>query len=411
MMSAAATETTTGTGAGIALDLADAEYRVNPWPLYRRLRDERPVHHMPGGMWDGSDFYVLSRYDDVVLALKDKRQFSSQIRQEDYLNLPMLVNRDAPEHTRLRHMANRAFNARLVRTLGDWVEGLVDELLDDVLAADRVEFVEAYTTALPLRVVGGMLGIPLDRKRDLRRWSQAVMDSFAVAGGMDPDLVPGFFEDLVEFGSYMSEQARARRDAPPREDILGSLVAQCDAGHMTEEELVTMAWSFVAAGHETTMNLLGGGVHLLLTDPSLAARLTAEPDGTQGFIDEYLRLSSPTQWLLRRARQDVVLHGVTIPAGELVHVLLGSANRDPRKYPNPDVFDLDRVGKEDHLAFGAGPHFCPGAALSRLLAETTFRKVYPSLHRLALDPEDPPRLRTRQGSYGFARMPLRVRRG
>lgn len=406
-----ATETPTRVETGIVIDLADRRYRVDPWDLYRRLRDERPVHHQPGGAADGSDFWALSRYDDVVLALKDKRQFSSQIRQEDYLNLPMLVNRDAPEHTRLRHMANKAFNARLVRTLGDWVDGLVDELLAEVLAGDRVELVEAYTTALPLRVVGGMLGIPLDRKRDLRRWSQAVMDSFAVAAGMDADLVPGFFEDLMEFGSYMAEQAHARRGAPPREDILGSLVAQCDSGVMTEEELVTMAWSFVAAGHETTMNLLGGGIHRLVTDPVLAARLAADPDRTPAFIDEYLRMYPPTQWLLRRTRCDVELHGVVIPEGGLVHVLLGSANRDPRKYADPDVFDLDRVGKEDHLAFGAGPHFCPGAALSRLLADTTFRKVYPRLHRLALDPEDPPRLRTRQGSFGFARLPLLVGEG
>jgi len=395
----------------ITVELADREYRVNPWPLYERLRDDHPVHQVPQGTWEGLDFYMLSRYDDVVLALKDKKLFSSQIRQQDYLNLPMLVNRDAPEHTRLRHMANRAFNARLVRTLGDWVQEVVDQLVGEVLAADRVEFVEAYTTALPLRVVGGMLGIPLDRKSDLRRWSQAVMDSFAVAGGMDPDLVPGFFEDLMEFGNYMSDLAKARRDQPPREDILGSLVAQCDKGEMTEDELVTMAWSFVAAGHETTMNLLGGGVHMLLTDPALAARLTAEPDRTGDFINEYLRLYAPTQWLLRRAVQDVVLHGVTIPAGDLIHVLIGSANRDPRKYPEPDTFDLDREGKEDHLAFGAGPHFCPGAALSRLLAETTFRTLYGHLDRLSLDPDDPPQLRTRQGSYGIARMGLLVSRG
>jgi cytochrome P450 len=395
----------------VTIDLTGLDYRLNPWPLYQRLRDERPVHHVPAGTWDGCDFYMLSRYDDVRLALKDKTLFSSQIRQEDYLNLPMLVNRDAPEHTRLRHMANRAFNARLVRTLDRWVQSVVDDLIDGLLAADRVELVEAYTTELPLRIVGGMLGIPLDRKSDLRRWSQAVMDSFAVAAGLDPDLVPGFFEDLMEFGSYMSELADARRGRPVREDILGSLVTQCDAGEMTEDELVTMAWSFVAAGHETTMNLLGGGIHTLLTDPGLAQRLRAEPDRTQDFIDEYLRLYAPTQWLLRRAKVDVTLHGVTIPAGELVHVLVGSANRDPRRFADPDVFDLDRVGKEDHLAFGAGAHFCPGSALSRLLAETTFRTINPHLEKFSLDPQDPPTLRTRQGSYGIARMGILVGQG
>ncbi len=394
----------------IAIDLTDPEYRINPWPTYERLRDEYPVYYVPSGTWDGSDFYVLSRYDDVATALRDKKLFSSQIRREDYLNLPMLVNRDAPEHTRLRHMANRAFNARFVRTLGDWVQGIVDNLMNEVLAADRVEFVEAFTTALPLRVVGDMLGISLDRKADLRRWSQAVMDMFAVAAGMDPDQAPGFFEDLVEFGNYMDDLAIKRKGKPNREDILGELVVQHEAGDLTRDELVTMAWSFVAAGHETTMNLLGGGLHLLLTDPVLAKRMVADPDRTGNFIEEYLRLFSPTQWLLRRTARDVVLHDVHIPEGELVHVLIGSANRDPRKFSNPDEFDLDRAGKWEHLGFGAGPHFCPGAALSRLLADRAFRAYYTHLDMFSLDPDDPPQLRTRQGSYGIARMSVLVSR-
>lgn len=392
----------------LTIDLASQEYRLNPWPLYERLRENAPVHYMPKATWEGLDFYVLSRYDDCALALRDKKLFSSHIRRDDWLNLPMLVNRDAPEHTRLRKMANKSFNARLVQTLDSWVQTIIDELIDDILAQDNVEFVEVFTTALPLRVVGGMLGIPLDRKADLRRWSSAVMDAFAVAAGLDPDLVPGFFEDLIEFGNYMGDLAAERRGQPNKEDILGELVLQHEAGDMTRDELTTMAWSFVAAGHETTMNLLGGGIKMLLEDRQLLARLRAEPDRTRDFAEEYLRLYSPTQWLLRRAAQDVVLHDVLVPEGELIHVLLGAANRDPRRFPDPDKFDLDRPNSGDHLAFGAGAHFCPGAALSRLLADLAFRSFYPHLDRLFLDPDDPPQLRTRQGSYGVSRMSVIV---
>jgi cytochrome P450 len=392
------------------IDLADPEYRLDPWPLYERLREEAPVHHVPDGTWEGEDFYALSRYDDVAFALRDKRLFSSHIRRDDMLDFPMLVNRDAPEHTRLRRMANRSFNARLVRTLDTWVQEIIDELIEETLARDRVEFVETFTTSLPLRVVGGMLGIPLDRRADLRRWSGAVMDAFTVAAGLDPSEVPGFLEDLIEFGDYMERLAARRRGGPGRGDILGELVAQQEAGELTRHELTTMAWSFVAAGHETTMNLLSGGFHLLLTDPSLARRLTAAQDRTPDFAEEYLRLFSPIQWLLRRANADVVLHGATIPAGGLVHVLVGSANRDPRRFPAPDAFDLDRENKGEHLGFGAGPHFCPGAALSRLLVDLAFRSLYPHLDRFSLDPDDPPALRTRQGSYGIARMNVLVRR-
>lgn len=393
----------------LTIDLADPEYRLRPWPLYARLRDEAPVHRVPRGTWDGEDFYVLSRYDDVALALRDRKLFSSQIRGDDMLNFPMLVNRDAPDHTRLRRMANRSFSARLVRTLDSWVQDVIDELIEGVLARRRVDFVDAFTTALPLRVVGGMLGVPLDRKADLRRWSSAVMDAFAVAAGLDPALVPGFLEDMIEFGNYMEEMAARRAGQPSRGDILGELVTQYENGDMTRTELTTMAWSFVAAGHETTMNLLGGGFHMLLTNRALARRLTAEPGRTPDFAEEYLRLFSPTQWLLRRAASDIVMHGVPIGAGELVHVLLGAADRDPRQFTDPDAFDLDRDNKADHLAFGAGPHFCPGAALSRLLADLAFRSLYPHLDRFSLDPDDPPALRTRQGSYGFARMSVLVR--
>ncbi|MEU4808642.1 cytochrome P450 [Nocardia fluminea] len=390
------------------IDLASPEYRLSPWNIYRRLRDEHPVYYMQGGSWDGEDLYVLSRYEDVGFALKDKTQFSSQIQQDNYMNLPMLVNRDAPEHTRLRHSTNRAFNARLVRQLSGWVRTLVDELLTDLYRHDSVEFVDAYSTALPLRVVGGMLGVPLDRKADLRRWSQAVMNSFAVSAGLDPDKVPGFFEDIVEFSNYMEELAHERRGKPNRGDILGELVEEHEGGALTRDEMVTMAWSFIAAGHETTMNLLGGGVELLLRAPALAAELRADPSKIAAFIEEYLRLNSPTQWLLRRTATEVTLHDTTIPAGALIHVVLGAANRDPRQFNNPDELDLTRPNVNRHFAFGAGAHFCPGAALSRLLAEATFTAFLPVLDRFSLDTERPAQLRKQQGSYGFSQMWLKV---
>jgi cytochrome P450 len=393
----------------LTIDLADPEYRSNPWPVYRRLREEAPVHLVPNGTWEGEDFYVLSRYDDVSMALRDKDRFSSQIRRDDMLNFPMLVNRDAPEHTRMRRMTNRSFSARLVGTLGAWVREIIDGLIADMLTQGRVDFVEAFAAPLPLRVVGGMLGVPLDRKADLRRWSGAVMDAFAVAAGLDPSLVPGFLEDLIEFGNYMEELASARRGEPSRGDILGELVVQQEAGDMTRTELTTLAWSFVAAGHETTMNQLAGGFHLLLTDRVLARRLIADPRRTAEFAEEYLRLLSPIQWLLRRAKQDIELHGVPIRAGQLVHVLLGSANRDERRFTIPDVFDLDRENAAEHLAFGAGPHFCPGSALSRMQVEMAFRALLPHLDRFTLDPDAILTVRERQGSYGLVDLPVLVR--
>lgn len=388
----------------IVYEPADPAHRVDPWVLYQRLRDEAPVLLTRAAAADAEDFYVLSRYDDVAMALRDKQRFSSCIRSGDFLDMPVMVNRDAPDHTRLRRITNRAFGPRVLATKTGWIQAVVDDLIEELLREPSVEWVERFTTALPLRVVGGMLGFPLERKADMQRWSQAVVEVFAVAGGTDPELVPGFFDDFMGLVDFIDALAGERVGCPHRGDILSDLVACEAAGEVSHDEMVGLGWSYVAAGMETTMNLLGGGTRLLLSDPSLAARLTSDPDRTDDFMEEYLRLYSPSQWVFRRARQDVELHGAVIPDGALVHVLLGSANRDPRQFRDPDVFDLDRPNKDEHMAFGAGPHFCPGAVLGRLFSGLAFRSLYSHLHRLSLDPARPPRLRTRPGTYGIEHM-------
>jgi cytochrome P450 len=233
------------------------------------------------------------------------------------------------------------------------------------------------------------------------------MDFFSVGAGMDPDEVPGFFEDLMEFGNYIESQARQRETAP-EDDMLTRLVEGKAEGKLSNDELVVTGWSFVAAGHETTMNLLGGGVLLLSQRPDLREALIEDPALVGDFIEEFLRLNAPTQWTARRTTTDRTVAGVDIPAGSLVHVLLGSANRDEEVFEAPDEFRLGRSDHEKHLAFGGGPHFCPGAALSRVLGEQTFRRWLPHIHRLHIDPADPPALRTRQGSYGYSHLPFVV---
>jgi cytochrome P450 len=393
----------------ITFDLADPQYRVDPFPLYEQLRDHAPLHYVPGGNHDGSDVYILSRYEDVSMALRDKDRFSSHIERGTDLDFPLMVNRDAPEHTRLRRIANRSLNARLVQRLDTWVQGLIDELFDEILAADTVDWTDRYAQTLPVRIIAQLLGVPIDQEGDLRGWTQAVMDGFAVASGLDPDLVPGFYEELMDFRNYIDDLSMQRGADDGREDIMEEMIKMRGAGDMTQHELSTTALSFVAGGNETTLNLLGGGVLNLVRDKALAARLTAEPDLTPKYIEEYLRVYTPIQFLVRRAVDDIEMYGVTIPKGEMVHLLAGSANRDPRAFDDPDVIDLDRENLH-HLGFGAGPHFCPGAALSRLVGELTFRTLYRHLDRFSEDPDHPAVLRTRQGSYGYVSIPLLVAR-
>lgn len=386
----------------------DPALKIEPWPIYRELRDEQPVMFGPGAVPGAEDYYVVSRYDDVAALLRDKGRVSAHVVNRtiagNLLDLPALVNRDAPDHTRLRRVTNRALGPRAVNELPGLIQELIDELIEDILSKPEVEFVDAFTTELPMRLVGGMLGIPIDRKNEIRRWSEAFLEMGTIIGGGDPDLVPGCAEDFLSLVNFIDEQASGRMGCPHRGDLLSDLVSREEAGELSHDEVVALGWSFIAAGKDTTMYLLGGGLEMLLTDRLLAERLSAEPERTEDFIEEYLRFNSPTQLVLRRPKEDIELHGVVIPAGSLVHMLIGSANRDPRKFPDPDVFDIDRSNAAEHLAFGAGPHFCPGSVLSKILSGLSFRSLYPHLSRLSLDPARPPRMRVKSGAFGVDHM-------
>jgi cytochrome P450 len=390
----------------------DPVLKTEPWPIYRQLRDEQPVMLGSSEVPGAEDYYAVSRYDDVAALLRDRGRVSSHVVNRTLfghaLDLPALVNRDAPDHTRLRRVTNRALGPRAVNDLRGRIQELIDELIEDILSKPEVEFVNAFTTELPMRLVGGMLGIPLDRKNEITRWSEAFLEMTTIIGGGDPDLVPGCAEDFLSLVNFVDEQASGRMGCPHRGDLLSDLVSREEAGELSHDEAVALGWSFIAAGKDTTMYLLGGGLQMLLTDRALAERLSAEPERTEDFIEEFLRFLSPTQAVFRRPTEDIELHGVVIPAGSLVHLVIGSANRDPRKFPDPDVFDIDRPNAAEHLAFSAGPHFCPGAVLSKIISGLSFRSLYPYLSRLSLDPARPPRMRIKSGAFGVDHMIVRV---
>jgi cytochrome P450 len=210
----------------------------------------------------------------------------------------------------------------------------------------------------------------------------------------------------MELVNFIDELTGERVGSPDRGDILSDLAARETAGELTRGEVIGLGWSIIIAGSDTAANLLAGGTELLIRDRTLGQRLAADPDKTDDFMEEFLRLFSPQQWVARRLNEDVTLHGVTMPEGSIVHIVLGSANRDPRKFDNPDVFDLDRPNIDEHMAFGGGRHFCPGAAIGREFSGLAFRSLYPHLHRISLDPAQPAQLRTGPGNYGFENMGL-----
>ncbi|NNH72557.1 cytochrome P450 [Nocardia uniformis] len=364
-------------------DLNDPAVIADPYPHYRWLRDEAPVHHT-----SAPDLWLLSRYDDVVMALRDNVRFSSDLyAAEDFSDNPFnpgqqlprwvtwLVNRlppvrtlltsDPPQHTRFRKKVSRAFAPRRMSALEPRIreitEGLVAELLARAARGERVDLVRDLAGPLPTVVIAELLGIPAERRDDFKRWSDDLTDGL-LTGGNTRRMVTSAIAIRVFFGRTIR-----RRRRHPGDDLISLLITPDADGRLNLFDLVNFCILLLVGGHETTTNLISNAVLALLDRPDLWQQLTEDPAGAATVVEEALRYDGPAQNLLRITTTDVTLHGVTIPAGARVLPLLGSANRDPRHWDSPDDFRLDR-NRNDHIAFGIGIHYCIANALARMEA-------------------------------------------
>jgi hypothetical protein len=356
---------------------------ADPYPVYDRLREEDPVHRMPGGRW------LLTRHDDCTAVLRNPAMSSERDlgdTGEDgepsllqaYLAKLMLFM-DAPDHTRLRGLVTRAFTPRVVEGLRPRITELVDQLLDDAAEAGELDVIAGFGRPLPVAVIAEMLGVPGEDQDRFRSWSEAL--AHTVDPAMTEDTAARAAVAGLEFMDYFHELSEERRKRP-RADLLSALVAEEDAGdRLSADELVANCILLLIAGHETTTNLIGNGTLALLRDPDELARFRADPDLAKPAIEEILRYDSPVHLTGRGAHADVEVGGVTVRAGERVTILLAAANRDPAAFDRPDRLDLTRADNR-HLAFSSGPHFCLGAALARLegqIALSTLVTRFPAL--------------------------------
>lgn len=344
------------------------EFRRNPYPTYHRLRTEDPVHSsvLPG-VW------VLSRYADVVTALRDPRfgrADAESFWRERLGDGPAhgivtkwMLFRDPPDHTRLRTLVNKAFTPRAIENLRPRVQAIVDELLDAVQHDGGMDLMAAFAYPLPVLVICEMLGVPAKDREVFKNWSGDL------ARILDPILTP----EIVERGhALMADMASYFRDLiahlrkHPQGNLLDAMIAAEEAGdRLTEEELLANCILLFGAGHETTVNLIGNGMLALLRHPDQAEKLRQDPTLIESAVEECLRYDSPVQMTGREVKEAMELGGRRLQAGERVFTLLGSANRDPAQFPDAECFDITR--KENrHLAFGHGIHFCLGASLARL---------------------------------------------
>jgi hypothetical protein len=402
-------------------NLGREEIRANPYPFYEQLRAQDPVH------WDAHmGFWALSKYADIDALYTDERFSRAQGLMRGFERLPAehqaiaqpvyhsfsktVFYADPPYHTHLRGLMNYAFTPRRIEQLRPYVQNIVDELLDDAQGRGGIEIVRDLAYPLPVMVIAELLGLPASDRARFKQWSD---DLFAILGTVrhkSQALLERAAHSLEEMTDYVRSLSRKRRDEP-QDDLLSALLLSTDddlsaalpPGHpplptgeltrpreataaLTETELVANVNILLSTGHETTTHLIGNGILALLQHPTQLRKLKDDPGLLPSAIEEILRYDNPVQITYRAALEDVELHGRLIRKGDLVNTIIGSANRDPERFTDPDTFDITR-DEGRHLSFGLGIHYCIGAPLVKMEAEVAFATLLRRFPKLQLQSE------------------------
>lgn len=371
------------------IKLVDEDFYADPHIYYDRWRKHGPVHRVrfPGG----APCWLVLGYAEGRAALADPRLRKSAdhlyelFRQKNTRTLTdanaqalaaHMLNTDPPQHTRLRKLVNKAFLPRRVATLRPRIEEITAALLDDMAAHDEVDLMSVFANPLPVTVICELLGVPVDERDAFQAWTRVLVSS------------GGTLEERADASQGMTEYLRkliVDKRIRPGDDLLSELVQPGpDGDRLDEQELVSMAFLLLVAGHETTVNLIGNGTHALLRNRSQWEALRADPAAIPAAVEEFLRYDGPVGWATIRYTHEPVRIGETdIPAGEFVYIALSAANRDPARYDEGDRLDVTAT-TSGHLAFGHGIHFCVGAPLARLEAAIAFNALLRRFPNLAL---------------------------
>jgi len=377
-------------------------WRQDPYPIYRRLRDEEPIHWAPA-----SEVWCLSRYEDVELVLNQPELFSShtelntfgvsnddmgpiervisiarslwrlRITPRTAMNSRMILQEDGDVHHGLRKIVNRGFTPRRIRVWEARINELADEYVERVRHKEHFDFVHEFALPIPVTVIAEILGVEPEHMNRFKGWSDELI-RMSSGSGMSEQGNVADMNVIPEMREYLMPIVRARR-AAPRDDLISTII-EAEAGDqpLTNHELFMFLVFLLAAGNETTTNLLGNAVDALLDNPEVMQRVVSEPTLIPGLVEETLRWDCPVQYISRETTRDVEIRGIKIPGNQPVLVMLGAANRDERQFDDPDRFDPSRQIR-NHLGFGLGHHFCLGASLARLEATAALTKILPLL--------------------------------
>jgi cytochrome P450 PksS len=363
-------------------DLARPQFKANPYPFYARLRAEAPICPT---RFLGSQAWLVTRYNDVLMLLKDERMVKDWPPVTRWVHLiagPItrhMLNTDAPDHTRLRRLVHKAFTPNLIERWRGRIQSVCNDLLNRLETNRRMDLMSEYSLPLPLTIMAELLGMPAKDRQQFHKRSRSSLSHSTMLGVLaaapDQRLLTRQIRDLVK-----------RRRHEPGEDLVTSLIEAEEAGDkLSEKELVGTIFFLLIAGYETTVNLIGVGALALLQNFRARQGFMEDSSLVEPALEELLRYTSPLDIATQRfAREDMTIDSVRISRGDALFAVLGSANRDETEFPNPNTLDIRRVPNK-HVAFGQGAHFCLGAPLARLdgqIALTTLFRRFPNL-RLA----------------------------
>jgi cytochrome P450 len=389
----------------IPVDLTSTQFRSNPYPCYELLRQTGGVHWFAhggptGGMW------LISRYDDVAELLRS-RKTSKHVGGVAARRCPYdhnLLSQDALDHTRIRSLLMRAFTSERIAALEPAIRTIVDELLDPMIKKGGGDFIEEFAGVLPAYVIADLMGVP---RRDHGRFSAWARDLLT-----GPDISNPRMSQVTASIGHLTEYFRslvAQRRAVPADDFISALATECDVhSRVSDDEMLAGLILILVAGHETVVNMLANGMWILLNQVEPYRRLQQNPDLVPGAIEEIMRFESPVQRATFRATTEALqIGGVTIERGQQVSAVIGSANRDPDQFPEPDRFDMERKPNR-HLGFGAGIHACLGPALARLEGKLAFQRLLERTRDMRLA-DSQPRWNVSTGAMrGLVSLPVRL---
>lgn len=380
------------------------DFHEDPYPIYRRLRDEAPLYRN-----DEIGFWAVSRYDDVLASFKDTVRLSNakgvsleRSTGGDASAVASFLAMDPPRHDHMRALVSKGFTPRRVAELETHIRQMANRYIDQFLDARRCDFIDGFAGRLPMDVVSEMLGVPEADRDRLRLWSETVLHR---EPGM-MEVPPAGMQASMQLLGYFAGLVQERKKHLGSDLASALLEAEIDGTRLEDREVVAFLFLMIIAGNETTTKLLGNALYWLWRNPGERTKLERDPSLIPAWIEETLRYDNSTQMLARTVACDFELHGMTLREGDRLLILLGSANRDERVWQQPDVYDITR-DTTAHLSFGKGTHFCLGASLARLEARVSLEEIWRRMPRYEIDPAGVERVHN-PNVRGFARLPIEI---